>query len=106
MSVPKINKEDILNFIKAGGFYIGNLAFEVYGEILNKIGEQAFDAVIEIGITNTIAALYDAKVDDKEILRVVNEHWGLDKNNIEDRIIWEKKEATIRSLEQHLRLQG
>ena len=101
-----LTKSDVVDFLKKGGQLVGNLALDFYGETLNQAGENAFSEAIEIGIENTIAALYDAKVDDKEILRVVSEHWGLTSVDVEDRLIWEKQQAAIRSLRQHLRLQG
>lgn len=32
--------------------------------------------------------------------------WGISHQDAEDRLVWEKQQATIRSLEQHLKLQG
>lgn len=101
-----LTKADVVDFLKEGGKLLGTLALSFYGETLNQAGEKAFSEALEIGIENTIAALYDAKVDDKEILRVVSEHWGLALNDAEERLIREKQQATIRSLKQHLRLQG
>ncbi len=101
-----LTKADVIDFLKAGGKILGNLAMNVYGESLNLTGEKAFSEAIKIGIENTIAALYDAKVDDKEILRVVIEHWGITMQEAEDRLVWEKQQATIRSLQQYLRLKG
>ena len=102
----KITKDDIFIFLKNSGKAIGSLTLNAYGESLNQIGEKAFLNAIEIGIENTIATLYDANVNDKEILRVVVEHWGIPIQEVEDRLVWEKQQATIRSLKQYLRLQG
>ncbi len=102
----KISKEDVVNFFKEGSKFIGTLALSIYGESLNQAGEQAFSEAIEFGIENTISALYAAKVNDKEICRVVSEHWGISYQEAEDRLIWEKQQATIQSLRQYLKLQG
>lgn len=102
----KIDKADVAYFLKKGGESIGTLALNIYGESLNQVGEQAFSEAIELGIKNTISALYDAKVNDKEICRVVSEHWGISYREAEDRLIWEKQQATICSLMQYLKLQG
>lgn len=99
-------KADLIYFLKEGGKSLSNLALSIYGESINQAGEKAFSEAIEIGIENTIATLYDAKVSDKEILRVVSEHWGIASKEVEDRLIWEKQQTTIRSLKQYLRLQG
>lgn len=102
----KIEKDDIIKFFKDGGRLIGNLALNIYGESLNQFGEKAFSEAIEIGIENTIASLYDAKVADKEIIRVVGEHWGIDNKEAEERLLYEKVQAVKRSLSQYMRLQG
>ena len=73
----KLTKADVVNYLKKGIKSVGALTLNIYGESLNQAGEQAFSEAIEIGIENTISALYDAKVNDKEICRVVSEHWGI-----------------------------
>lgn len=102
----RITKEAVVNFLKKGSKSVGALALNVYGESLNQAGEQAFSEAIELGIENTISALYDAKVNDKEICYVVSEHWGISYQEAEDRLVWEKQQATIRSLRKYLKLQG
>lgn len=102
----KITKDNIIDYMKAGGKAIGNLALKIYGDSLNKIGEEAFSEAIEIGIANTIASLYDTNVDDKTILRIVNEHWGLTIPEIEDRLVFEKQQAALSSVKQYLKLNG
>lgn len=102
----KVNKTDIIETLKKGGKFLGALALKIYGDSLNQVGEQAFSEAIELGIENTIASLYDAKVSDKEIIRVVREHWGISDQEAEDRLLWEKQQATIRSLRRYLKLQG
>lgn len=102
----KINKNDIIETLKDGGKLLGALALRIYGDSLNRAGEQAFSEAIELGIENTVAALYGAKVSDKETIRVVCEHWGISYQDAEDRLVWEKQQATIRSLRQYLKLQG
>ena len=62
-----LTKADVVDFLKDGGKLLGNLALSFYGDTLNQTGEKAFSKAIEIGIENTVAALYEAKVDDKEI---------------------------------------
>lgn len=100
----QINKTDIIETLKDGGKLLGALALRIYGESLNQAGEQAFSEAIELGIENTIASLYDATVSDKEIIRGV--HWGISHQDAEDRLVWEKQQAVIRSLRQYLKLQG
>jgi hypothetical protein len=92
--------------LKDSGKLLGALALRIYGDSLDQAGEQAFSEAIELGIENTVASLYDAKVSDKEIIRVVCEHWGISHQDAEDRLVWEKKQAAIRSLKQYLKLQG
>lgn len=102
----KLTKADVVNYLKEGIKSVGALALNIYGESLNQAGEQAFSEAIEFGIENTISALYDAKVNDKEICRVVSEHWGISYQEAEERLVWEKQQATICSLKQYLKLQG
>lgn len=56
---------DILQFLKQGNGFLGDLAFEIYSDSLNQVGKIAFSDAIEIGIENTITSLYEANVDDK-----------------------------------------
>lgn len=101
----KLTKADVVNYLEKGIKSVGAWALNIYGESLNQAGEQAFSEAIEFGIENTISALYDAKVNDKEICRVVSEHWGISYQEAEDRLVWEKQQATIRALKQYLKLQ-
>ena len=102
----KITKEDVCDFLKESRKHIGNLALKIYGNSLNQEGERAFSEAIEIGIENTIASLYDANVQDEEIIRVVCEHWGMQKSETEERLLYEKSQAAIRSLKYYLKMQG
>lgn len=102
----QISKDDVIDFFKDGGKVLYNLAIRIYGESLNQTGERAFSEALEIGLGNTIAALYDANVNDKELIRVVCDHWGITKQEAENRLIFEKQQATIRNLKQYLKLQG
>lgn len=102
----RIKKDDVLEFLKSGGGVLSTLALEIYGESLNQVGEIAFSEAIGIGIENTIASLYEADVDDREILRIVSEQWGIRIEEVEDRLVWEKRQSAIRSLKQYLKLQG
>ena len=102
----KLTKADVVNYLEKGIKSVGAWALNIYGESLNQAGEQAFSEAIEFEIKNTISALYDAKVNDKEICRVVSEHWGISYQEAEDRLVWEKQQATIRALKQYLKLQG
>ncbi len=77
-----------------------------YGEKMNEVAEEAFLQAIEIGIENTIASLYDTNVNDDEIISALNKFWGINKNEAESRIIYEKSKATIRELEYYLKMQG
>lgn len=102
----RLKSEDIKGYFKKGTYIIGNLLKDIYGESLNEAGEIAFSEALEMGIQNTIYSLYDANVNDDEIIRVLNKVWGINKSEAEDRIIYEKTEATIRELEHYLKMQG
>ena len=102
----KIKKEDVIDTLKNGGKMISTLALTIYGEGLNQAGKEAFSDAIELGLENSFASLYDAKVNDKEIIRVVCEHWGISTQEAEERLVFEKQNAAIRSLKQYLKLQN
>ena len=101
-----ITKEKIVEGLKSGGTFLKDILVEAFGNAVTDATENAFEDAIEIGISNTIRSLYDANVEDKEIIRVVGEHWGLSRENIIGRLMLEKKNAAISSLEQYLRLDG
>lgn len=101
-----LKENKIIDFFKSGGRVLGELAIEIYGRTIDQKGEQAFSEAIEIGIKNTVTALYSAKVEDKEILRVLSETWGISLAEAEERLLLEKPQAAIRSLKHFLRLQG
>ncbi|WLR60175.1 hypothetical protein [Guptibacillus hwajinpoensis] len=101
-----INSDDVKEYIAAGTKLVADLAFKAYGDNISQVGETAFLDAIEIGITNTIAALYDADVGDNEIISILNKHWGINRDEAEKRLIYEKSQATIRELKRHLKMQG
>lgn len=105
-SMVKLKSEYVKEYLEQGKEIIADLAINIYGKSLNKVGEEAFSEAIEIGIENTISSLYDADVGDDEIIRVLNKFWGINKNEAESRIIYEKSEATIRELKYYLKMQG
>lgn len=73
---------------------------------INNHKEEAYSQGIEVGIGKTIAALYDADIEDEKILELMNKHWGLNMNDATDMLINEKGEAVIRELRQYFKLQG
>lgn len=102
----KISSDDVKEYLAAGGKIITGLALKFYGDSINQAGEEAFSDAIEIGITNTVAALYDAEVNDDEIIRVLNTHWGIKRDEVENRLVYEKRQAAIRELKRYLKMQG
>lgn len=104
--MSKINSNDVKDYFLTGGDYVIDLVRKSHGEIIDQVGEEVFLNTIEVGITNTIASLYDANIEDDEIIRVLNKFWGINKYEAEDRILFEKKEATKRELRYYLKMQG
>lgn len=98
--------EAVRDFFINGGKIIGNLAISLYGKTLDVAGENAFADAIEIGITNSITALYNADVKDEVILREMAAVWGISKDEAIDRLLIVKGNCAIEALKQHLRLQG
>lgn len=104
--MSKITVDDVKNYLASGGKLIAELALDVYGESINRAGETAFSDAIEIGIGNTILALIDANVIDDEIIRVINKYWGINQDEAEKRIVFEKGNLAINELKRYLRMQG
>ena len=104
--MSKISSDEVKEYFAAGGKIVAGLVLKIYGESINQAGEEAFSNAIEIGITNTLAALYDADVDDDEIIRVLNKYWGINRDEAEKRLVFEKGQAAIRELERYLKMQG
>lgn len=92
----------IMEVLKAGEKIIYNRARNA----IDEAEESAFIEGIEIGIVNTIASLYEANVEDEEIIRVMTKCWGINKEEAENRLLSEKIEAPVRALKEHLRLKG
>ena len=104
--MSKISGDDVKDYLATGGKIVTSLALKLYGDSINQAGEAAFSDAIEIGITNTMAALYDADVDDNEIIRVLNKYWGINRDEAEERLVFEKSQAAIRELKWFLKVQG
>ena len=101
-----ISKDDIQEYLATGGKVIGDFAVRVYGNSINPVGEGAFSDAVEIGISNTIASLYDVNIEDGEIVRGLNKYWGINSEEAEERLLFEKSQLVIRELRHYLKLQG
>lgn len=104
--MPNITADDVKDYLKRGGKFVGEIALDRLGESINRVGEEAFSDAIEIGIKNTIMSLLDTNVNDDEIIRLLNKYWGINQNEAEKRIIFEKGSLTIDELKRYLKLQG
>ena len=104
--MSNITADDVKDYLKRGGKFVGEIALDILGESINQAGERAFSDAIEIGIKNTIMALLDTNVSDDEIIRVLNKYWGINQDESEKRIAFEKGAITIDELKRYLQLQG
>lgn len=102
----QIDSEVVKEHLAKGGKVALGLALELYGESINEEGDRAFAEAIEIGIENTIAALYEANVEDNDIINHMNKYWGICRDEAIDRLIYEKAQAPIRKLKLFLKMQG
>jgi len=75
-------------------------------KVMDEAEESAFMDGIEIGIVNTIASLYEANTKDEEIIRVLTKCWGMNREEAEDRLIYEKGQAPVRVLKEYMKLKG
>lgn len=100
--MPKISS-NVKNFFITAGSIATGLAAIVFKRILDSEKEKGYSEAMEKGITNTIMALYDAGVNDKEIYRALYEHWNIPKDEAKYRVAEEISQATIRELEDYMR---
>jgi len=105
-NMSKTKMDIAMDYLVAGGKFFANIFSEVYNDRLDQEGEEAYADAIEIGRTNTIAALYDSDVNDDEIIRVLNKFWGITKDEAVERLLFEKRKAVYRELEHYLKMQG
>lgn len=100
--MKKIDSETLETWLKSGWQFLLD-EIRTYNK---EECEQAFADAVEIGISNTVSALYDANVSEEEMERVLNKFWGINKNEADKRIIYEKSNAVIRELKHYLKMQG
>lgn len=95
------------NSLKRGMTYLKNTARNALNNEIKEIKDEGFNEGIDIGISNTINALFYANVNDEsEIIDIVRKVWKLDEYDIENRIIEEKRIFLIKKIRKHLRLKG
>lgn len=100
--MEKLTGEVVAYYIKQGGTALLDVVRDVYADGANR----AFEDAIEIGIGNTVSALYEANVSDDKIIHLLNKYWGIPMNEAEDRLLFEKRESVIRALRHYLKMQG
>lgn len=93
------------NFVKGGKVAL-DLAIDFYGESINEAEKIAFANAIDIGIKKTITVLYEANVQDNDIINLMNKHWGICRDEAIDRLMYEKNQAPLRELKLFLKMQG
>lgn len=96
------NAEMIKKVMKKGASFLCEAIKEVYDE--NSV--QAFNDATEIGVSNMIAAMYEAGVDDDLIIKMLNKYWRIEQQDAVQRIVFEKQELCTRELSRYLQLQG
>lgn len=102
MEISKV----ISDYIENGCEFIGEVIIDAFNERLNEAGEYAFSEAIQIGVNNTLSALYDANVPDNEIIRVVCKYWGIEVKVATKMLVREKQQFVLRELREYLELQG
>lgn len=98
----KISSNDVEKYLVAGKELISN----AYEDVKDEKEYGIYLKGIEIGISKTIAALYDADVDDNEIIQLLNKHWNINMEEAENRLRYEKEQAAIRELKLFMKRQG
>ena len=96
------NAEMIKEVMKKGASCLCETIKEVY----DKNSVQAFNDATEIGVSNMIAAMYEAGVDDDLIIKMLNKYWRIEQQDAVQRIVFEKQKLCTRELSRYLQLQG
>ncbi|PAK67641.1 hypothetical protein [Lactococcus lactis] len=104
MNVTRMN--EIKLRIKNGGLNLFNIFKESYANGLDKIGEEAFEEAIEIGIENTITSLLYAAIDNKKMISLLNQVWNIPYKEAEKRIDFVKHKEALRNIHDHLKNNG
>lgn len=102
MGHPKITADTIKELLADGLEFVGDRVRQVYSNDINS----AYTDAIEIGLENTILSLYDAEVDDRKIIFLLTQYWGICREEAEQRLLFEKSQIPIKVLENHLKLKG
>lgn len=89
--MEKLTGEFVANYIKQGGTALFDFARDAYADGVNC----AFGDAIEIGIGNTVSALYEANVSDDKIAHLLNKYWGIPMNEAEDRLLFKKVKVLL-----------
>ena len=100
--MKKLTEEVVAYYIKQGGTALLDVVRNVYADGANR----AFEDAINIGIRNTVSALYEANVSEDKITHLLNKYWGIPMTEAEDRLLFEKSESVIRALRHYLKMQG
>lgn len=98
-----VSSEDKLKEI---GMYMLSSVREGFRENMSDLQEEAYLEGINFGIEKTVASLYDAGIEDKKILELLNKHWLIKMDVATKMLIHEKGNAVIRELSHFLKLQG
>lgn len=101
-----ISRDNVIEVCKKCINRVNDVVINAFRENINQEKESSYSQGIERGIENTFAALYDANVNDEEILRVVCKYWKIPRQEAANLLINEKKQAVIRNLRQYMKLQG
>lgn len=96
----------IIQSLKDLGFTLAETPKEVLAKIIEEECTNAYSVGYETGIGNAVSALYEAKVNDDEIINLLQKYWKLTRNEATKRLLSEKRFAPSRSLRRYLELQG
>lgn len=104
--MSQIDREVVKEHLVKGWKVASRFARDIFGESINEIDKRAFIEGIEIGIQNTVAILYESKVDDEEIYNLLNKYWRIPRDDAIERLFYEKSQAPLRELKLFLKMRG
>ena len=105
--VKKNNDIDSKNeYLKNGLNFIMDSVETARNDKVKEIEEKGYNDGIQLGIFNTIFALYSANMKDEDIIQITREVWKIEENEIEDILVETKQNFILRKLRRYLKLQG
>ncbi len=105
-SAMRIDSANVKDALEKGGTALIELFRTVLDEQVTAQCEGVYEQTIELGMENTIRALFVAEVEDGMVLSALHEVWGLPGKEAAGMVAWTKRKIAVERLEEFLLLKG